>query len=243
MINISEHAGKMTGIRSISTSTLLNPRCRRLAAIKGSICSHCYADTLCRMRKNLAAALERNTHLLTEHKLSAAEIPVLDDEIFRFEAFGDLNNEQQLENYVTIVRNNPRTRFALYTKAYELVASYFKEHPMPRNMNLIVSSLKLNQPVPLDKWFKMEHFPKGQIKSFTVYTKDYIDAHPELKINCGSRSCNKCRMCYNATTETAVKEILKSDQSAAETIINWRDPVFIKKTAESVQNILDDWRI
>lgn len=240
MIEIcKDHTGKMEGIQSISTSTLLNPNCRKNAAIEGSICSKCYATNMCEMYSGLRDRLARNTAELTSRVIPMEELPdTTGQEIFRFESFGDLNNEIQLTNYLNIARKNPGTRFTLWTKMYELVYHYFGDHPsVPENFTLILSSLMIN--VKLDiSWIADLYggtvFRPGQLKVFTVYDKNYIDKHPELVINCGSRCCNKCRNCYNKNKVVEINEILKSDHNAVESIFAFRDPEKRKEVSEKL---------
>ena len=83
----------MEGIKSLSTSVLLNPNCKKNRTIPGSICSHCYANTLAQMYSALGARLERNTKELTSRFLTTQDLDYLKKElqnetIFRFEAFG-----------------------------------------------------------------------------------------------------------------------------------------------------------
>lgn len=240
MIHVTEHAGKMAGIRSISTSVLLNANCKKNATVPGSICAHCYANTLCQMRRGLAEALAHNTEELCRHVIDVStEVPDLSEEdLFRLESFGDLNNSTQLHNYINIVRAYPEVRFGLYTKMYYLVAKYFNYYRIPDNMNLVLSSLMVNQPIDWTKIIDPATVRPGQVKVFTVYDKKYIAEHPELVINCGSRNCNGCRLCYDPTTVIHVNEILKSDQAAAEDIINWRTPEFVDKMYEKANNII-----
>lgn len=246
----TNHTGKMEGLKSLSTSVLLNPNCQKNRLILGSICSHCYANALAQMYAGLGARLERNTKELTTRFLTPADMRYLESElagetIFRFEAFGDLNNEIQLMNYINICNKFPKVQFALYTKMYKLVYEYFKKdgHHCPSNLVLILSSLELNFPITSDKsFYDLGKFYQGQVKIFTVYDKEYISKHPELNINCGARSCNKCRVCYLKNSITNVNEILKSDRDAATMIINFNNPVKRKKIIANIEKIMKEYK-
>lgn len=237
-IHITDHDGKMEGIPSISTSVLLNPRCRKNACIIGSICSHCYAESLCKQRKGLAEAIAKNTPLLTEAILDVSELPdTTGNEIFRFESFGDLNNETQLVNYLNIVKKNPSTRFTLYTKAYDLVLDYFKRNVPPSNFTLIVSSLMVNVQMDVKPFMDLGVFAPGQVKIFTVYNKKYLKEHPEIVINCGSRNCMGCRECYDKTDTVYIREILKTDLKSILKMFSWKNKIYRKKMAEEIVNV------
>lgn len=241
----TDHTGKMEGIKSLSTSVLLNPNCQKNRVIPGSICSHCYAETLAKMYASLGARLDRNTKELTTRYLTPEDFNYLKEElekeeIFRFEAFGDLNNEVQLRNYIRICRLFPKIRFSLYTKMYDLVYNYFKTHHgrVPENLNIIISSLKVNTPISAQHFYDLGIFEKGQVKVFTVYDKKFIKSSPELKINCGARSCNTCRICYLKNEILEVNEILKSDRESVKHYFEMKDPVSREKICRNIENLI-----
>ena len=243
----NNHTGKMEGIKSLSTSVLLNPNCKKNRTIPGSICSHCYANTLAQMYSALGARLERNTKELTSRFLTTQDLDYLKKElqnetIFRFEAFGDLNNEIQLRNYIRICKSFPEVKFALYTKMYKLVYDFFSKNKYcPDNLTLIISSLKLNKTVKIENFYKLGLFSDYQVKVFTVYDKNFIKSHPNLNINCGARSCNKCRLCYSHTPVTEVNEILKSDRESTTLYLELRDPVKKAKILDTVEKMLNKY--
>ena len=236
------HTGKMEKIQSISTSVLLNSFCQNNRKKLGSVCSHCYAENLANMYSALAARLARNTEVLTSgvipwDLLPTIETKVGEETIFRFEAFGDIINETQLYNYYMITRKNPFVRFSLYTKRYSLVTKFFEREDIdvPPNLTIVFSSLMLNTPIDINKLKGHGMFRKGQIKSFTVYSKDYIMKHPELKINCGARCCNTCRLCYLKNEVEEIREILKTDREATERFLAFKDPEVLAKTVEDLE--------
>lgn len=234
LIHISEHTGKMEGIRSISTSVLLNKGCQRNALNKKSICAHCYAVTLCKLRDGLDKQLIYNTGILTASVIDDSELPEITDKYFRFEAFGDLNNDIQLINYMNIVKKNPETRFTLYTKQYKIAYDYFKANDVPDNFTLILSSFLVNKKINLDAFKKLGKFKQGQLKSFTVYDKKYFRTHKGFKPNCGAKSCFKCNECYRENTTEEIYEILKKDQSAVLFDIKWQDEAYRAGVGETI---------
>lgn len=225
------HTGKMEGISSISTAVTLNPFCQEQQKVEGSICSHCFAEAMMKMYDALDAKLARNTEILTKEILPDELLPdTTGHKIWRFESFGDLNNETQLINYLNITRKNPSTRFTLWTKRYKLVHDYFAEHDVPENFTLILSSMMVNVKMPLTFMKKLGKFKTGQLKSFTVYDKDYIKEHwEELNLNCGSRFCMGCRLCYDKNEVEEISEILKKDQPEVDRFLDCHDPIRIEK--------------
>lgn len=143
--------------------------------------------------------MEQNSRLLTSHLFHIDEMPVLNDSIFRFEAFGDLINATQARNYIRLAKANPHTMFALWTKNPGILAQAVKQEGKPGNMVVLLSSHIIGQKADASRWEFVD-------KTFTVYRKE--DMQPEM-INCGSRQCLTCRRCYSHTTETDIREYLK----------------------------------
>lgn len=238
----TNHTGKMEGIKSISTSVLLNEHCQKNRKILGSICSHCYANTLATMYSGLGERLKRNTETLTSKVIDWDELPDLSEEqIFRLEAFGDLNNEIQMENYYNIVKKNPFVRFTLYTKQVGIIQKFFSREDidMLPNLTLVFSSLFLNKKTSLEYLNLPTPFFEGQYKTFTVYTKKFLIEHPEVKINCGARACNKCRLCYLKNNTIEVSEILKSDRESMDKYYKMKNEFNKKEFLSTIEEILN----
>lgn len=200
----TDHTGKMYGIKSLSTSVLLNRICKARAKVEGSICHHCYAAKMANMYDNLEKALAKNTRVLTRTVIPVEYWPELDDDIFRLESFGDLNNTVQFLNYVNFCLRNPDTRFRLWTKNPVIIddAIYLYGIKKPSNLEIIQSSVHVNTPDPV-----LYPFIDG---IFTVYTKDFAEKYG-IKINCGSRKCRECLECYKKHSDGLfiINELLK----------------------------------
>lgn len=202
MLHITTHSGKLTGMHSISTSAALNPYCTSRDKIEGSICNKCYAETYLKLRKGLRERLEGNTRELTERYIPASELPIINDRYFRLEAFGDVQNVTQVENYFNLACRNHGTQFALWTKNPSIIAQALKQAHKPLNMIIIYSSPMINRPVH-DKIFDLYPFID---KVFTVYDKAHAGT---VSINCGGRKCLECLRCYSKRTDRHVNELLK----------------------------------
>ena len=237
--------GKMEGVWSLSTSCTSNPLCMKYHKIKGSICEKCYAHTLMELRKALEEKGKRNAEILTkEHLVIGKSTPSIPEKVkyFRFEAFGDVQNSTQMMNYLMIALDNPNTRFALFTKNYNLVLEFFRgDTTVPKNLTVVVSSLFINRPIRSEVFYRTCHgFAPGQLKVFTVYNYVYLREHPEVKINCGSRSCLACGKCYERNTQVAIREILKTQQEKTERMIKMRDPKEIDDLFSSLSEIFKE---
>lgn len=197
-----KHTGKMEGMTSLSTAVTCNKNCQERSKIKDSICSKCYAQRMSKMYKSLDNKLKANTEELTTRIIPAEELPLINALYFRFEAFGDLNNDIQVINYFNICKKNPGVHFALWTKnpwfIYEAIKAGNKK---PKNLVIILSSPFINKVVEIsDKYDFID-------KVFTVYDKE---TSKTVNINCGSRKCLECGRCYKKTRQVEyINEILK----------------------------------
>ena len=197
----TRHSGKMAGMVSISTSVTTNERCKKNAAIPGSVCEKCFAAKHMRVFTNNAAPLEENQRILTRDILPDEKLPIINSLYFRFEAFGDLNNSIQVINYFNMCYKNPGVKFALWTKNPDYIAEAIAAgYEKPENLNIVLSSLFLNQE-------RKNPFPFVD-KVFTVYDPDYIEKN-DVEINCGAKSCFSCGLCYNKNEVKIINEKLK----------------------------------
>lgn len=210
-LTLTEHQGKMTMIPSISTNKKLNEHCMKMSCSDNPdcICTHCYVDKTMAMYPRLEGSLTNNTKILAGRELTTSEIQEIvkvfaNTSIVRFESFGDLNNETQLINYIRIARAARHTKFALFTKQYQIVKKYFEDgHRFPDNVTLILSSPYIDHVLheSFVKTFKQYH---RRVITFTV-TRDKTNP----AINCGKRRCVECRNCYDARKPKDVVEYIK----------------------------------
>lgn len=190
-----DHDAKMSGIISLSTYVGHNQFCAaRCAHCDNAICKYCFAESLTNCRIDLKNKLIRIHAVLTAVELSAADIPYIDALAFpyaRFEAFGDINNVIQANNYNLIAACNPLINFTLWTKNPGIIqATINAGMALSNNLVIGLSSLYLNTP-ELDK---ARRYPFIRFL-FTVYDDDYIAAH-DVIINCGAKCCMTCGICY-----------------------------------------------
>jgi len=195
-VHISKMSGKLEGLRAISTNTVTNPFCIAANQAKAhTICSVCYSHSMLNTyRKNAQAALQYNSDYLSSKLYHADAFPVILDRVFRFSAHGELINDTHLRNLLTIVKKNPATTFALWTKRKDIVRSVFK----PNNLVLIFSNPKIDA--------IMAKPPKGFDKTFNnVAEGSYVE-----KQNCTGQKCKDCLLCYDLTTTSSIVEKVKN---------------------------------
>lgn len=196
--------GKMDGIRSLNTSHILNDNCQSNKEIENAICKHCYSNSTEKKYKQARIIYANNYNILSKYRLSKNEVPKLKDEIFRFNAHGDLINRTHYLNLMKIVKYNPKTKFALWTKNLDVVYSG-TGIILYDNLIYVYSDLyinNLNTPI----------VPDGFDKIFRVYNiKTIRDNNLSSQINC-SKSCFKCQLCYTKNNITVINEQLKSSK-------------------------------
>lgn len=191
----TKHTGKMAGVVSVSTDINSNKFCQARRNIKGSICEHCFAAAMVDDKNGRYRSVNKcfkiNTEILTSRVLAADEIPVIDPRYFplvRLESIADLQNVIQFLNYAKMAEMNPGCLFALYTKNRGIVAKGLKLVNKPANMQIVFSSLFMNKESDAAGYDFID-------KVFTVYDENTIK-NQGIEINCGARSCFKCRRCY-----------------------------------------------
>ena len=188
-------------MQSISTLVTTNERCAKNAQIKGSICEKCFASKQVRVFTSMQKPLAKNQEILTSRILSDSEIPVIYNKYFRFESFGDLNNEIQVINYFKHCYKNTDVKFALWTKNPDYIAKAIKQgYEKPDNLNIVLSSLFIN----VERKNRYDFVDKV----FTVYDKNHIEEN-EININCGAKNCFKCGLCYEKNDIKIINEKLK----------------------------------
>lgn len=230
LVNLSYcMTGKMTNVLSLSTNVKKNSRCMHRHACASTICAHCFAIKTVNSYDSLHRNLNANTEILTNRVLTHSEYSSIAYEIvkacmknntnkFRFESFGDLNNEIQAKNYLNICvalnywtnELNYKVNCALWTKNIDYLVKAFKSYDdltkqeIRNVLNVLISSTFVGIPVSDGFIRKTENALNMPIGVFTVEKTE------NEKTNCGARDCDKCGRCYKKFTETTkVFEVLK----------------------------------
>lgn len=206
---------KMEGAASVSTSVLENEFCKAHMQIDGSICQSCYAKTKLGYQKSTRIKMEKNDRLFKDNLIPWEDIPVLMPdtwEVLRFEAFGDIENETQVINYLNIARKNAHMDCALWTKNLHILDRVFETEKKPDNLEIGYSALFVDLPVTLRAVQRLHPYVDFV---FNVISADYAKKNG-IKANC-MRSCKKCGWkCYRGGHENGeVYEIIRKDSAKA----------------------------
>ncbi len=202
-VHISIMSGKLQGLKAISTNTVTNLFCNKMHTSSNSngdeICPECYSHAmLATYRKNAQAALQWNSDYLSSKLWHEDAFPVIMERVFRFSAHGELINDTHLLNLLTIVRKNPKTTFALWTKRKDIVGKVFKVEAKPANLVMIFSNNKIGAILAKP--------PKHFDKTFNnVREEEYTDRQ-----NCTGQKCKDCLLCYDLTTTDTIVEKVKN---------------------------------
>jgi hypothetical protein len=189
-VKVSEMTGKLLNIPAINTNTITNPFCMKSSKSKNekNICTKCYSVyMLSTYRKNCQNAFEYNSDLLSQHVLAPEQLPRLNAAYVRFNGHGELINSMHVLNIFRIVRHNPQTTFALWTKRKDLLVPHLDS--LPDNLILVYSN-----PI-IDK--VMVKPPRGFHKVFNNVTEDPNE-------NCTGQKCFECLACYKKDSGTDV---------------------------------------
>lgn len=198
------HGGKMKGIHSISTNSMLNPFCIAHRKIKDCVCCHCYAVNLIKTRPSMFIPLTINQLLFSNFIIPDELIPEIKSKKIRFEAFGDLGTILQVVNYFNISKANDGKKCALWTKNPVIIKRALDKGltQKPKNIQIIFSGFRLNQPISLETLQRVFPFID---RIFVVWEKEENSPF----INCGKRNCDGCGTCYDENGAKVVNEALK----------------------------------
>lgn len=200
------HRGKMSGNASMNTDNKMNEFCKCYQQDEKKICHYCFAKKQLERQPSQEIPYIYNTILLRNFIIPTELLPMLNRLFFRFEAFGDLNNAIQLVNYNNLMKANRRTYFGFFTKNLFIIDNAIRNDgfKLAKNCDLVAGSFYLNEVR------KLTDLQKTYVAHvFTVYEPEYLEAHPEIKINCGALHCMTCLQCYGYGTDFYINEIKK----------------------------------
>ena len=196
MLKISEMSGKLKHIPAINCNPLTNEFCKKMS-LTDSVCKHCYSQKMLKtFRANCVKSFENNSKLLSENVIVEYDLPTINNVFFRFHAHGELINNVHFINLLGIVHKNPRTTFALWTKRKDIVNEILANWVKPKNLILIYSNPSVDT--------ILKDVPKYFDKVFNVTADTFNNV-----INCGSKSCWNCGLCYTKNETSVIIEKIK----------------------------------
>ncbi len=195
---VSKLTGKLEGFKAINTNPLSNEFCMRMyGSVKNIICKGCYSiKASLGVRQSMVPALERNSVLLSSQPLIDQQIPRFLERFVRIHAHGELINQTHMNNLMLIVKANPHTTFAMWTKRVTITNKYFDNHGKPNNLIMVFSNSHLDR--------IMDTPPKYFDKTFNNVTKGSTVVQ-----NCTGQKCKDCLLCYTANDTKTIIEMKK----------------------------------
>lgn len=165
----------------------------KLAEIKGSICSSCYALRGNYLFSNVKSAHEIRLQKFNESVendggkswIAAMKQIIGKDKYFRFFDSGDLQSEKMLDIICQLAREMPKCKFWLPTKELKLVSKYISRgNKIPKNLTIRLSAFKFEDAGPISLAKNLKVNVSGASKT------DFTCPASRQDNNCGD--CRKC---------------------------------------------------
>ena len=179
------------------------------------ICSRCYSDTdgKCHRglaNRNMVNQIILNVDIPQEVWYARFSIPMF-AEFNRNQSFGETDTVTEARNFIRINRAVERIwdiPSAAWSKNSPVWGRAFELEGKPDGMTYVQSSPRINVRTAIApciaKW--CDH-------RFTVFSRDYLAKHPEIKINCGGTACKTCvrkrENCYFRDNNFDINEEVK----------------------------------
>lgn len=205
----TNHSGKMAGTVSLSTACDINPICIARMKNGNSVCAKCFSHRQwSRYSEKSSQPFKENYRILNEYGDRWQLLDLNGLKFFRGESFGDSASWKHPAYFIRLALANRKTQIALWTKNPWFIREAMERlgvKKKPANLQVILSSVNLNEPdIELS-----EKYADVVDKRFTVYTKEYLAEHPNVKINCGAKNCHyKCGYrCYKRSHNKGIVDI------------------------------------
>ena len=170
----------------------------KMAQIKGSICSACYAN------KGFYRAYEstikpsqfaRLDSLTNPHWIDGMVNLIGSDSFFRWHDSGDLQGVDHLEKIARVAQLTPNTRHWLPTREYAMVKQYIAKHgALPDNLIVRLSAMYPDQPVKVPLSLQ----GVANVAVSNVHTGQPMGTACNAPNQNGA--CNDCRLCWSNET-------------------------------------------
>lgn len=125
----------------------------KLANVKGSICSICYARKGRYVFPNVQNAMKKRLESLERLDWIDAMVQLISRKeksgFFRWHDSGDLQGVWHLEKIAEVARRLPSIKFWLPTREYKIVSDWKKFCTKPRNLTIRLSAFMIDGPAPV----------------------------------------------------------------------------------------------
>jgi hypothetical protein len=167
----------------------------KLVNVKGSVCEGCYAlkGNYHRFKSNIEPAQYKRLESITKPDWVKAMVKLIGNKpYFRWHDSGDLQSVDHLYKIATVARQTPKTLHWLPTREYDIVKDFVKNHTIPSNLVIRMSTMMIDQPAKLPK----------SLQGFTNILTSTVHSQKELTgFKCIAPSqegkCGSCRSCWD----------------------------------------------
>ena len=170
----------------------------KMAQIKGSICSSCYADKgfYSMYAKTIKPAqFARLDSLTNPHWVDGMVALIGSDSFFRWHDSGDLQGVDHLEKIARVAQLTPNTRHWLPTREYGMVKAFIAKHgALPDNLIVRLSAMYPDQPVKVPLSLQ----GVANVAVSNVHTGQPMGTACNAPNQNGA--CNDCRLCWTDQT-------------------------------------------
>lgn len=177
-VSISGGNNKMGAVASVSTLPFLTCPAR----CKGTCGADCYAAKIANLRSTVLRSYARNTALAMLRPAvywAGVNAAMAGVRFFRFHVSGDIMNGEYFAEMVKVSAANPHCAVMVFTKRYEIVNAWIREHgDLPENMKVLFSG-----------WSNLKAINPYNLPETNVYGKNE-EPKPEWLL-CGG-NCFEC---------------------------------------------------
>ena len=167
----------------------------KLVNVKGSVCEGCYAlkGNYHRFKSNIEPAQYKRLESIKHPDWVKAMVKLIGNKpYFRWHDSGDLQSVDHLYKIAEVARQLDRTLFWLPTREYDIVKDFVKNHAIPHNLIIRMSTMMIDQQAKLPR--SLQGF--ANILTSSVHSQKELDGFkclaPKQEGQCGS-----CRACWD----------------------------------------------
>ena len=163
----------------------------KLAKVRGSTCSGCYALKGRYRFPNVKEAMNRRLAKLHDPRWIEAMVTLIDKQpVFRWHDSGDLQSVQHLKNIFEVCKRTPGTRHWLPTREARFL-KLMDPDVVPKNLKIVLSDHMNDQKVQPSWW---------------PYTSGVTTNHEAVTCPASSQGnkCRSCRKCWDRNTKRVI---------------------------------------
>lgn len=171
----------------------------KMAKIKGSICSNCYAmkGNYHRFKSNILPMQNKRLASINDPGWVDAMIKLIGDQpYFRWHDSGDIQSLEHLNKICQIAKAMPKTKFWIPTREYNMIKEYAKNNTIPNNLIIRLSAMFIDQPVKMP----------ASLKHINNIVISNVHSSAPLGTECQSYkhggTCGTCRACWDVNVKS-----------------------------------------